>query len=68
MCLTFFSKSQLVAYQGYFSLIVMYKTVFSSHHVDVVAMTETAENLIQLALVGCGLWHRDLEVEKTSVS
>ena len=68
MCLTFFSKSQLVTYQGNFSLIVMYKTVFSSHHVDLVAMTETAESLIQLALVGCCLWHRDLEVEKTSVS
>ena len=25
-CLTFFTKFQLVAYQGYFSLIVMYKT------------------------------------------
>ena len=52
-CLTFFTKFQLVAYQGYFSLIVMYKTVFSSHHADVVSMTETAEKLIQLALVGC---------------
>ena len=61
-CLTFFTKFQLVAYQGYFSLIVMYKTVFSSHHADVVSMTETAEKLIQLALVGCGLLHRDLEV------
>ena len=62
MCLTFSSKFQHVAYQGYFSLIVMYKTVFSSHHVDVVSMTETAEKLIQLALVGCGLWHREVEV------
>ena len=61
-CLTFFTKFQLVAYQGYFSLIVMYKTVFSPHHADVVSMTETAEKLIQLAFVGCGLWHRDLEV------
>ena len=42
MCLTFFSKFQHVVYQDYFSLIVMYKTVFSSHHVDVVSMTETA--------------------------
>ena len=57
-----FPKFQLVAYQGYFSLIVMYKTVFFSHHADVVSMTETAEKLIQLALVGCGLLHRDLEV------
>ena len=40
----------------------MYKTVFSSHHADVVTMTETAEKLIQLAFVGYGLWHRDLEV------
>ena len=54
-CLTFFTKFQLVAYQGYFSLIVMYNA-------DVVSMTETAEKLIQLALVGCGLLHRDLEV------
>ena len=41
----------------------MYKTVFSSHHVDAVSITETAEKLIQLALVGCGLWHREVEVE-----
>ena len=60
----FFSKFQHVAYQSYFSLIVMYKTVFSSHHVDVVSMTETAWKLIQLALVGCGLWHREVKVEK----
>ena len=42
----------------------MYKTVFSAHHVDVVYMTETAEKLIQLALVGWVLWHREVEVEK----
>ena len=42
----------------------MYKTVFSSNHVAVVSMTETAEMLIQLALAGCGLWHREVEVEK----
>ena len=59
-CLTFFTKFQLVA--SHFSLIVMYKSVFSSHHADVVSMTETAEKLIQLALVGCGLLHRDLKV------
>ena len=43
---------------------MMYKTVFSSHHVDVVSMTETAEKLLQVALVGCGLWHREVKVEK----
>ena len=64
MCLTFFSLFQHVAYQGYFNLIMMYKTVVSSHHGDVVSMTETAEMLIQLAFVGCGLWHREVEVEK----
>ena len=42
----------------------MYKTVFSPHHVDVVSMTETADKLIQLALVGCGLWHREVEVSR----
>ena len=42
---------------------MMYKTVFSSHHVDVVSMTETAEKLLQLALVGCGLWNREVKVE-----
>ena len=41
----------------------MYKTVFSSHHVDVVSMTETAEKLLQLALVVCGLWNREVKVE-----
>ena len=64
MCLTFFSKFQHVAYQGYFSLIVMYKRVLSSHHVEVLSMTETAEKFIQLALVDCGLWHREVEVNK----
>ena len=42
----------------------MYKTVFSAHHVDAVYMTETAEKLIQLALAGWVLWHREVEVEK----
>ena len=62
-CITFFSKFQHVAYQGYLSLIMMYKTVFSSHHVDVVSMTGAAEKLLQLALVGCGLWNREVKVE-----
>ena len=39
MCLTFFRKFHHVAYQGYSSLIAMYKTVFFSNHVDVVSMT-----------------------------
>ena len=64
MCLTFFRKFHRVAYQGYSSLIAMYKTVFSAHHVDVVYMSETAEKLIQLALAGWVLWHREVEVEK----
>ena len=64
MCLTFFSLFQHVAYQGYFNLIMMYKTVFSFHYGDVVSMTETAEKVIQLAFVGCGLWHREVEVGK----
>ena len=42
----------------------MYKTVFFSNHFAVVSMTETAEKLIQLALAGCGLWHREVEVKK----
>ena len=53
-CLTFFTKFQLVAYQGYFSLIVMYKTVFFSHHADVVSMTETAEKFDSAG--ACWLW------------